>query len=203
MLLYLIFNSLIVFGLNKLVNIDIELTCRISSLIHSVVSLFGSLFFLGNIIDYNQFQEIIKYNVVYISTDVYLYLNKNINTSDKMEMMVHHICFLIGSYMSYINPGFYAYGIMSEGSTIFLNTRWFAINGYYFKNIDLHTILLWISFLIFRIINMTNLVYLMITGIYYKYSILLLPFICLNYVWFYYLTLKSIKSLISIKNKVN
>jgi hypothetical protein len=199
MLLYLIFNSFIVFGLNKLVNIDIELTCRISSLIHSVVSLFGSLFFLGNIIDYIIFQEIIKYNVVYISTDIYLYLNKNINTSDKREMMVHHICFLIGSYISYINPSFYAYGIMSEGSTIFLNTRWCAINGYYFKNIDLHTILLWITFLIFRIINMTNLGYLMITSIYYKYSILVLPFICLNYVWFYYLSLKSIKSFISIK----
>ena len=150
-------------------------------------------------IDYIQFHEVIKYNVVYISTDIFLYLNKMINTKDIKEMMVHHICFLIGSYISYINPVFYAYGIMSEGSTIFLNTRWFAINGYYFKNIDLHTLLLWITFLIFRIINITNLMYLMINSINYNYIILLLPFICLNYIWFYYLSLKAFISIKQIK----
>jgi hypothetical protein len=199
MILYLIFNSFIVFGLNKYYNLDIELTCRISSLIHACISLFGSLFFLGNIIDYSQFQEVINYNIVYISTDIYIYINEMININDIKEIMVHHICFLIGTYISYINPVFYAYGIMSEGSTIFFNIRWCAINGYYFKNIDLHTILLWITFLIFRIINITNLGYLMINSIYYKYSILVLPFICLNYIWFYYL---SLKALISIK-KIN
>ena len=107
MILYLIFNSFIVFGLNKYYNLDIELTCRISSLIHSCISLVGSIIFLGNMIDYIQFHEVIKYNVVYILTDIFLYLNKMINTKDIKEMMVHHICFLIGSYISYINPVFY------------------------------------------------------------------------------------------------
>ena len=121
MILYLIFNSLIVFGLNTYY--DIELTCRISSLVNAIISTCGSILFLSNLISYNDFNEIVKYNVVYIITDIYLYIAKLINTKDIKEMMVHHICFLICSYISYINPVFYAYGIMSEGSTIFLNIR--------------------------------------------------------------------------------
>jgi hypothetical protein len=188
MFLYLIFNSLIVFGLNKYY--DIELTSRISSLSNALISTCGSILFLSNLISYNDFNEIVKYNVVYIITDIYLYIAKLINTKDIKEMMVHHICFLICSYISYINPVFYAYGIMSEGSTIFLNIRWFAINNYYFTNINLHTRLLWITFLGFRIINITNLAFLMYYSIHYYYTILVLPFITLNYIWFYYLSLR-------------
>ena len=128
MILYLIFNSLIVFGLNKYY--DIELTCRISSLANALISTSGSILFLSNLISYTTFNEVVKYNIVYITTDIYLYMTKLIDTNDIKEMMVHHICFLIGSFISHINPVFYAYGIMSEGSTIFLNTRWFAINKY-------------------------------------------------------------------------
>jgi hypothetical protein len=191
MIIYFIFNNLIVFGLNKYY--DIELTCRISSLANALISTFGSILFLSNLISYNDFNEVVKYNVAYIITDIYLYLVKLIDTRDINEMMVHHICFLIGSYISYKNPVFYAYGIMSEGSTVFLNTRWFSINNYYFTNIDLHTQFLWITFLGFRIINITNLAFLMYNSIHYKYTILVLPFIILNYVWFYYLSLKLVK----------
>jgi len=199
MIIYLIFNSFIVFGFSKYYNMDIELTCRISSLFNALISLVGSLLFLGNIIDYTDFNEVVKYNVVFILTDIYLYLAKLIDTGDINEMMVHHICFLIGSYISYKNPIFYAYGIMSEGSTLFLNTRWFAINNYYFRNINLHTLLLWLSFLGFRIINMTNLVFLMYNSIHYNYTIFVLPFIILNYVWFYYLSIKLVKINYKIK----
>jgi hypothetical protein len=194
MILYLIFNSFIVFGLNKYYNMDIELTSRISSVINALVSLVGSVLFLGNMITYNVLNEVVKYNVVYISTDIYLYFAKLIDSVDIKEMMVHHMCFLIGSYLAYKQPVFYAYGIMSEGSTIFLNTRWFAIKKYYFRNIELHSLLLWLTFLGFRIINMTNLAFLMYSINYY-YIILVLPFIILNYVWFYYLSLKVVKLL--------
>jgi hypothetical protein len=192
MILYLIFNSLIVFGLNTYY--DIELTCRISSLVNAIISTCGSILFLSNLISYNDFNEVVKYNIVFITTDIYLYLAKLIDTTDIKEMMVHHICFLIGSYISYINPIFYAYGIMSEGSTIFLNTRWFAIKKYYFTNIDLHTLLLWVTFLGFRIINITNLALLMYYSIHYYYTILVIPFITLNYIWFYYLSLRAFTS---------
>ena len=193
MILYIIFNNLIVFGLNKYY--DIELTCRISSLVNALISTVGSILFLANLISYTSFNEVVKYNVVYITTDIYLYIEQLIDTKDIKEMMVHHICFLIGSFISHINPVFYAYGIISEGSTIFLNTRWFAINNYYFTNIDLHTQLLWITFLVFRIINMTHLGFLMYNSDCYHYTFLVLPFITLNYIWFYYLTLRTFTSI--------
>ena len=109
--------------------------------------------------------------------------------------MVHHICFLIGAFSSHINPTFYAYGIMSEGSTIFLNIRWFAINNYYFNNINLYTQLLWITFFGFRILNMTHLAFVIYNSVHYYYTLLVLPFISLNYIWFYYLSLKTFQTI--------
>ena len=156
---------------------------------HSIASLICSILFITNLIPYNIFNHIINYNIVFISTDIYLYITSKISNKDIKEMMVHHICFLMGCYISPLEPYCYALGIMSEGSTIFLNTRWFSINNYYFKNIELHTKLLWVSFLIFRICNMTYLTYLLYNHTYYYYTLLVLPFIGLNYTWFYYLTL--------------
>ena len=72
MILYFIFNSFIVFGLNKYY--DIELTCRISSLANSLISTCGSILFLSDLISYTSFNEIVKYNIVYIISDIYLYM---------------------------------------------------------------------------------------------------------------------------------
>jgi len=189
LLLLLLFNSFIVFGLNY----DYEFTCRVSSICHAIVCLIGSVLFLNNFISYGIFQYIINYNIVYISTDIYLYLTNKISNKDIKEMMIHHSCFLIASFVSYLDPYCYALGIMSEGSTIFLNIRWFAINKYYFTNIDLHTKLFWICFLIFRIINITYLTYILYYHIYYYLVLLVIPFLGLNYTWFYYLTMKVLK----------
>jgi hypothetical protein len=189
MLLFLLFNSLLVFGLN----FDYEFTCRIASLCHSIVCLIGSILFITNLMSYNIFQYIINYNIVYISTDIYLYITNKISNKDIKEMMMHHTCFLIASYVSYLDPYCYALGIMSEGSTIFLNIRWFAINKYYFTNVELHTNIFWLCFLIFRIFNITYLTYIMYYHTYYYLVLLVIPFIVLNYTWFYYLTLKILK----------
>jgi hypothetical protein len=189
MILFLLFNSFLVFGLNTIFNYDYEFTSRISSMFHSITSLIGSILFITNLIPYNIFNHIINYNIVFISTDIYLYITSKISNKDIKEMMLHHICFLIGCYIAPLEPYCYALGIMSEGSTIFLNTRWFAINNYYVKNIELHTKLLWLSFLIFRICNMTYLTYILYNHTYYYYTLLVLPFLGLNYTWFYYLTM--------------
>jgi len=188
-LLFLIYNSFLIFGINY----NYECTCRISSISHATISLIGSILFIKNLISYSIFQYIINYNIVYISTDIYLYITNKISNKDINEMMIHHICFLIASYVSYLDPYCYSLGIMSEGSTIFLNTRWFAINGYYFKNIELHTKLFWVFFLIFRIINITYLTYILYNHTYYYYTLLVIPFLGLNYTWFYYLTIKVLK----------
>jgi len=191
MLLFLLFNSFLVFGLKY--HYDYEFTCRLASICHAIVSLIGSILFITNVISYDIFHYLINYNVVYISTDIYLYLTNKISNKDIKEMMIHHSCFLLCSYLSYLHPYCYALGIMSEGSTIFLNTRWFAINKYYFTNIGLHTKLFWVCFLIFRIINITYLTYILYHHTYYYYTLLVLPFLVLNYTWFYYLTMKVLK----------
>ena len=73
MFLYLICNIFIVFGLNKYY--DIELTCRIASLVNALISTCGSILFLSNLISYNSFNEIVKCNIIYITTDIYIYLS--------------------------------------------------------------------------------------------------------------------------------
>ena len=186
----LLFNTLCVFGINYIYNIDYEVTCRIASLFHSFISTIGSLLFINNIISYELFREVIYYNLVFILTDTYLYLTNKISNIGIVEMMIHHIFFIIAIYISYSNPYFYALGLMSETSIIFLNTRWFAINKYYFKNIKLHTLIFWISFLIFRIFNITYLTYTIYQNKDYNYLIIISLFLILNYRWFYLLSLK-------------
>ena len=193
MILCLLFNTFCVFGLTYIYDVDYEFTCRVASVFHSFVSTIGSILYISNLLPYQLFQPIIYYNLVFIVTDIYLYLSKKISNIGIVEMMIHHICFLIAIYLSDINPYFYALGIMSEGSTIFLNTRWFAINGYYFKNINIHTIIFWVNFLIFRIFNITYLTYIVYNSKDYNYIVIVLPFLILNYGWFYLLTLKLLK----------
>jgi len=200
---YFLFNIYLVFGLPKLYNIDYECSSRISSMMHAIICLIVSLLFINNyLIDNLQF-EIIKYNIAYLITDIYLYLTKRVSNKDLYEMLIHHTFFILGCYSVYLNPVnyilIYSHGIMTEASTIFLNTRWFSIKKYYFRNIKMHSILLWISFLIFRIINMAYIIYLITINNYYYLMFLTLPFFILNSVWFYHLTLISKKLIINKK----
>ena len=194
---YFLFNIYLVFGCPKLYNIDYELSSRISSLFHASICLIASLLFINNYLIDNLRFEVIKYNVVYLTTDIYLYLTKRVSNKDLYEMLIHHIFFMLGCYSVYLNPEnytlIYSLGLMTEGSTIFLNIRWFSIKKYYFRNIEINTILLWSSFLIFRIINMMYVLYLIIINIYNYILFVALPFFILNSVWFYHLTLISKK----------
>jgi hypothetical protein len=190
MILCLLFNTLCVFGLNYVYKYDYEFTCRVASLFHSLGSTIGSILFINNIVSYGLFREVIYYNLVFILTDTYLYLTNKISNIGIVEMMFHHLLFIIAIYVSDSKPYFYALGLLCEGSTIFLNTRWFAINGYYFKNINFHTLIFWISFLIFRIFNITYLTYTIYQNKDYNYLIIISLFLILNYRWFYLLSLK-------------
>ena len=67
------------------------------------------------------------------------------------------------------------------------------------NNIDIYSILLWVNFLLFRIINLNYLGYTIFMSYYCLYSILLIPFLILNMIWFYKLTLDGINRYI-IKN---
>ena len=196
MIITLLFNTIIVFGPTIIYDLDFEHTSRFASLIHSIISLISSVLFLLNGLSIDIFRHIVVYNIIYILTDIFLYLTNRISNKDIKEMIIHHVCFLIASLGSlYIwNFEYYSYAIMSEGSTIFLNTKWFAINNIYFKNVRLHRLLFAISFFIFRIINMTYLMYILGNSIYYYFIIPQMPIVILNYIWFYNLYKKLIKS---------
>jgi len=191
LLLFFIYNSFLVFGVNLFVS-DYEFTSRIASFNNAILSVIGSSLYLTHIIDTSIFQYFIIYNAVYICTDIGLYITKKVSNNDILEMLIHHVFFLLGGYCSYymyLDPIFCAYGMMSEASTIFLNMRWFG-NKKYIKKSHIYLLLFWITFLLFRIINMIYITYTILISTYYKYFILVFPFVILNSIWFYKLTIK-------------
>ena len=188
-------NFFLVFGLR----LDYEYTCRISSFVHAILSSFFGFLYIFEFINYNILAYSIYYSIVYLLIDLYLYYTYKIDTKDIVEMTIHHSLFILIALIAYKFPLYYSYGIICEMSTIFLNLRWFAIKKLYVKNIALYSILLWINFLIFRILNLNYLGYSMVMSEYCLYSILLIPFLILNMMWFYSLTLDGINRYI-IKN---
>lgn len=197
MFVYILINSYLVFGLPKLYNIDYECSSRISSAIHACICVLCSILFINNLLIDELINEIINYNIVYLLTDIYLYLTRRVSNKDLYEMMVHHVFFLLGCYSVYLNKSkytlIYSHGILTECSTIFLNTRWFSIKKYFVSNVNIHNIILWIVFLFFRIINMFYILYLTNINKYYYLMFLTLPFLILNLVWFYYISLINMK----------
>ena len=193
--LFLIYNILLVFGLN-LFFLDYEFTSRVASFSNAIISVLGGSLYINKMIDINIFQYFIIYNAIYIGIDILLYISKKISNNNILEMIIHHSLFIIGGYCCYylyLDPVFYAYGIMSEASTIFLNKRWFGKHNY-IKDSKLYTLLFWLTFLIFRIINMIYISYYILNSIYYRYFALVFPFIILNSRWFYKLNVILFRS---------
>lgn len=187
-----LFDYFQVYGLNKLFGLSFDISCRISSLSHAFVSTIMSLLFIVDYINYDVLKYCAIYNIIHCLSDINLYIKNRISRHDMKEYMVHHSIFIYCSLLSYINPYIYSRGILTEASTILLNIYWFLKKkNSRFKN---HSIILfWLSFLIFRILNINQLVYYMINTGYTKYSVLALPFIILNKYWFYKLTIKIYK----------
>ena len=185
---FLVLNTFIVFELNNKFNFTYEHTCRIASIIHALFCLIGSVLYLTDTITYEQVDPIINYNGIYITTDLLLYLTNSIKDKHKNVMLFHHILFMIAIYISRNSPRFYFTALLSETSNIFLNTRWFAINTNLLGNIYAHTFMLWLTFLIFRVINLSYLSIQIYNSEFYYYSFILAPFIVLNYTWFAILT---------------
>ena len=187
------YNYYCTFTLKKYLKETYETTCRIASISHAIITSLLSLLFIYNIIDFSIYQYSVWYNIIYSSTDSYLFLTKKIPTHNLTAFMIHHIFFIISSCISPIVPVFYAKAILAEVSTIFLNLVWFSKHKKFnFTNEKLYNFLLWINFLIFRIINLNIVIYEVINSNYYQFSILLIPFILLNNGWFYLLTKKLI-----------
>jgi len=115
---------------------------------------------------------------------------------------LHHIAFLLCLFLT-SNVQLMAQGLIAETTNPFLYTTWFLhkyqkINGLLFKTCS---ILLYISFFIFRIINFGYLLYIGISDYdnFHPFEIFSMVVIyLLNLNWFRVLTIKLIKIL---KNK--
>lgn len=192
-LLIFSYNYYCTFTLKHYLKETYETTSRIASISHAIITPLLSLMYIYNLIDFSIYQYSVWYNIIYISTDIYLFLTKRISIPNVYVFILHHIIFIIASFVSPIIPVYYARGILSEISTIFLNLLWFSKhNKIHFTNEKLYNFLLWINFLIFRIINLNRILYELYNSNYYQFSILLIPFIVLNNMWFYLLTKKII-----------
>ena len=112
-MLLLLFNSCLVFGLADIFKFNYEFTSRVASMFHAIASLVMGVLFITHNISNSQFQFIINYNIIFISTDIYLYITNKISNKDRIEMLIHHSCFLICSHLAYIDTYCYALGIMS------------------------------------------------------------------------------------------
>lgn len=192
---FFILNTFLVFELNEKFNFTYEHTCRIASIVHALFCVVGSTLYLTERVTLEHVVPIIDYNAIYILTDLILYLTNSIKDKHKNVMIFHHVLFITAIclaknaiYISETSVKFYFTALLSETSNIFLNTRWFAINTDILNNVYAHTFMLWLTFLIFRVINLSYLVVKMYQSEYYFYSFILAPFILLNYIWFGILT---------------
>ena len=200
---FFVLNTFLVFELNNKFNFTYEHSSRIASTVHALFCMLGSGLYLTDILTLEQVEPIINYNAIYILTDISLYLTNSIKDKHKFVMILHHILFMIAIYVSKKGPRFYFSGLLSETSSIFLNTRWFAINTNLITGVKIHTFMLWLTFLIFRVINLSYLIIQMYHSELYYYSYILIPFTLLNYCWFGIITkilfVKKIKD--NIKNE--
>ena len=187
-MIFFVLNTFLVFELNEKFNFTYEHTCRIASIVHALFCIAGSTLYLTDRLTLEQVDPIINYNAIYITTDLILYLTNAIKDKHKKVMIFHHILFMIAIYISRNEPRFYFTALLSETSNIFLNTRWFAINTNMMSNVYAHTCMLWLTFLIFRVINLSYLSIQIYNSDFYYYSFILAPFIVLNYTWFAILT---------------
>ena len=183
-MIFFVLNTFLVFELNEKFNFTYEHTCRIASIVHALFCIAGSTLYLTDRLTLEQVDPIINYNAIYITTDLMLYLTNSIKDKYKNVMIFHHILFMIAICVSKKGPSFYFLGLLSETSSIFLNTRWFAINTNILDNVYAHTFMLWLTFLIFRVVNLSYLVTQMYQSELYYYSYILIPFTLLNYCWF-------------------
>ena len=171
-------------------------TIRFVSLIHAILSSAGGILYLNNLISQETQQNIVNYSKGYIILDLLVYtLSRKLRHEIKITYF-HHTLFFIGTQLYNSHPEIYSYAILSEISTIPLNLRFIYKDNLKAKNI--YSIIFYITFFIFRIINI---LYIQIYLLEKQYLIQLLMTILyiLNLYWFYLINIKLFKILGFIK----
>ena len=126
--------------------------------------------------------------------DIHLYCSNRISNKDKSSMLFHHFCFMLGIYFSSSSYYYYSKLVLCEVTTLFLNICWAQEKNKIRKNFYmLNCVLLWLSFLLFRVYNLSCLLISLEndSNIHISIKIVYPIFLSLNYYWFYLLTKKG------------
>lgn len=183
--------------------IDVRVTSRVVSIFMCSAMIYGASWCLW----YDDFTEVWDKVIVigkfYTLLDFYFVVfNYAKFRSIYWEILLHHIIFFIIflNHTSYVKS--LALGLFVESSTILLNIGWFMIKAGWEESMlfKINSVLIWITYLISRVIGLTVLVY--IAEIEFWMKTFVSPLLLLNWYWFGKLTGKFIQLLRGDRIKV-
>jgi hypothetical protein len=189
MFIYLFLHLIGFFNLNKKLK-NPDRCVKYISLFHSIISSIGGVLYLLNYISKETHYISVMFSLGYVIYDLLIYSIFKELKYERNITYFHHSLFLFGIFLYPSNPYIYSRLIISELSTIPLNLRWIAKFNNQQKKKYIYSILFYVSFFLFRIINCTHLFFLIEKDI---ILYLMVIFLILNYYWFYLMNLKLIK----------
>ena len=193
-------------GINNLIQKysqkDLNYNSRIYSNIHAIIIFIYSVILCSNsTIDIYNAKIMNGISAGYALFDMYRAIQRK-----ELEYIVHHLIIFLAIIPSglselglYELPYNYYYMIarafLSESSTIFLNNSWLLLKNNLddTKSFYISCVMVLFCFTFFRIINFTNITYILYLDQNYSFMILVLPMTILNYYWYYKLTQKYIE----------
>lgn len=159
-------------------NIVNQLSIKIISCIHSVISFYGAYLYLYELIDYelwnNKYLMISKAYVIYDSIVL-------ICAKQPIQYLFHHFIFYIGISFNFFDFSKYiAILLLAEITNINLNIGWLMVNTNYNRNIffNINAFILLLLFFVFRVLNHIYISYITIFELFPKYGFKLI-YICL------------------------
>jgi hypothetical protein len=196
------FSNLMLTLTGGLFTTDLYYISSIHSLIHSSIITLGALTYIYFPIDYTLI--FLKYYSVghLLNDSIYYHYLKDV-TNSKNLYLIHHSIFIIGWFI-YDNYDKYLFCrvLLAEMSVITFNLRYiFKYNnlGY----VSLFSYLTFFLFFIVRIVNFTDIIFIMKEKKYYNLQIIFLPLLGLQYYWFSLMCKKFYKIVIGIDNEAS
>ncbi len=175
---------------------EINLISKIISCIHSFMIIISASLYLTNYASVHTWTNMINITKAYSLFDIFLvFLHRNSFKNDWKETIVHHFILFVGTFYIHEYPDETARIILAEISNFPLHYCWYLINVGKQKNIKfmISALLTLLAFTIFRVINLTHMLYCNIHNM-DNMSVTCLSLLTLmNYRWYYILVKKAYK----------
>ena len=181
-------------------DVSLQMTTYLYSTIHSIIISFSTSLYLLKYINDEMYVEHVYHTMGYFLFDMTILISNyfKFKWNIILQNLFHHISGIFGIFFyAHIYTKYAGLSLISEITNPFLNYCWYCIKvKKYDISFKISIVLLLITYLIFRIFNLTYLTYQFLYineyGI-YVYG----PLTILNYIWFYKLCY-SAKKYISI-----